>query len=155
MLTDGTSSLVIDELCDWAVDRKIAVACFSCDFQSQKMQTPENMLGALVKQIVRKLDTIPAEIAAEFQKAKGQVGGRGLWVPEVLKLLKAALTPFDGAFVCIDALDELLGQHLPKFLRSLHVIYQSCPGIRFFSQVDPILQSRLRNIFPDVRGFSK
>ena len=132
MLTDGTSSLVIDELCDWAVDQKIAVACFYCDFQSQKIQTPENVLGALVKQIVRKLDTIPAEIAAEFQKAKGQVGGRGLRVPEVLKLLRAALTPFDGAFICIDALDELLGQHLPKFLRSLHVIYQSCPGIRFF-----------------------
>jgi len=135
MLTDGSSSLVIDELCDWAVDRKIAVACFYCDFQSQKMQTPENVLGALVKQIVRKSDTshtIPAEIAAEFQKAKGYVGGRGLRVPEVLKLLRAALTPFDGAFVCIDALDELLEQHLPKLLRSLHVIYQSCPGIRFF-----------------------
>jgi len=37
-----------------------------CDFQSQKIQTPENVLGALVKQIVRRPDMIPTEIAAVF-----------------------------------------------------------------------------------------
>ena len=82
MLTDGISSLVIDELCDQVVDQKIAVACFYCDFQSQKIQTPENVLGALIKQIVRGLGTISAEIDTAFQKAKGQVGGRGFRVPE-------------------------------------------------------------------------
>ena len=75
MLTDGISSLVIDGLCDEVVDQKIAVACFYCDFQSQKVQTPENVLGALIKQIVRGSAAIPTEINSAFQKAKGQVGG--------------------------------------------------------------------------------
>jgi len=75
MPTDRISSLVIDELCDQPVDQKIAVACFYCDFQTQKMQTPENMLGALVKQIICGLGETPPEIGRAFQKAKGQVGG--------------------------------------------------------------------------------
>ena len=132
MLTDGISSLVIDELCDRTLGQKMAVACLYCDFQSQKMQTPENVLGALIKQIVRGSDAIPTEINAAFQQAKGQVGGRGLRVPEALELLKAALAPLGRAFICIDALDELLEKHLPQLLRSLHTISQSCPGIRFF-----------------------
>ena len=71
MLTGGVSSLVIDGLCDEVVDQKIIVACFYCDFQSQKVQTPENVLGALIKQIVRGSAAIPTEINSAFQKAKG------------------------------------------------------------------------------------
>jgi len=78
MLSDGISSLVIDELCDRAEDQKIIVACFYCDFQTQKMQTPENVLGALVKQILCGLGETPPEIGRAFQKAKSHVGGRGL-----------------------------------------------------------------------------
>jgi len=71
MRTNGISSLVIDELCDRYVDKTIAVACFYCDFQSQNVQTPENVLGALVKQFVRGLGATPPEIGKAFEKAKG------------------------------------------------------------------------------------
>ena len=128
MLIDGSSSLVIDELCERVEDQRIPVACFYCDFQSQNMQTPENVLGALIKQIVRGSGAVPTEINMAFQKAKGQVGGRGLRVPEAVELLKAAIAPLDRAFICIDALDELLEKHLPQILRSLHTISQSCPA---------------------------
>ena len=132
MLTDGISSLVIDELCERVADQETAVVCFYCDFQSQKTQTPENVLGALIKQIVLGFEAIPTEITAAFKKAKGWVGGRGLRIHEALELLKAAVAPLGRTFICIDALDELLEKHLPKLLRSLHAISQSCPGIRFF-----------------------
>ena len=148
MLTDGSSSLVIDELCERVVDKKVTVACFYCDFQSQKTQTPENVLGALVKQIVRGLGVIPPEINAAFQKAKGQVGGRGLRVPEALELLKAALAPLDQAFICIDALDELQGRHLSKLLRSLHAVSESFPGIRFFFTGRPHIGVEIEKYFP-------
>jgi len=119
-----------------------------CDFQSQKIQTPENVLGALVKQIVRGLDITPTEITAAFQKAKGHVGGRGLRVPEALEILRAALAPLDRAFICIDALDELLGKHLPKLLRSLHAIHQSCPGIRLFFTTRSHVTVEFEEYFP-------
>jgi len=153
MLIDGISSLVIDKLCDQVGDRKIAVACFYCDFQSQKMQTPENVLGALTKQIVRGLGSIPVEINSAFQKAKGQVVGRGLRVPEALELLKAALAPLDRAFICIDALDELLEKHLPQLLRSLHTISQLLPAIRFFFTGRPHTGAEINKYFPGAAQF--
>ena len=153
MLTARISSLVIDKLCDRDVGQKIAVACFYCDFQNQKMQTPENMLGALVKQVIGKLGVIPPEIDAAFQKAKGQVGGWGLRTPEALELLKAAVAPLNQAFICIDALDELQGKHLPKLLRSLHAISESYPGVRFFFTGRPHIEAEIEKYFPGSARF--
>jgi len=148
MVTDGVSSLVIDELCDRSVDQNIAVVCFYCDFQIQKMQTPEKVLGALAKQIVRGLGVIPDEIGGAFRTSRSQVGGRGLRVPEALSLLKSAIAPLDRAFICIDALDELLVKHLPTLLRSLHDISQSCPGVRFLFTGRPHIEAEIENYFP-------
>jgi len=147
------SSLVIDELRDQFADQKIAVACFYCDFQSQKTQTPENVLGALVKQIVRGLGAIPTEIDAAFQKSKGQVGGLGLRAPESLSLLKSALASFDRTFICIDALDELLWKHLPKLLRSLHDISLSCPRTSFFLTGRVHIEVEIKKYFPGSAHF--
>src|SRR5205807_4256509 len=119
-------------LCDQGAGQRVAVACFYCDFQYQKVQTPENILGALAKQLIRGLGTIPTEIDNAFQKAKAQVGGRGLRTPELLPLLKATLAPLERAFICIDALDECVGKHLPELLRSLYTISQWSPKIRLF-----------------------
>jgi len=138
---------VIDELCDQVADQKNAVACFYCDFQSQKTQTPENVLGALVKQIVSGLGAVPEEIEVAFQKAQDRVGGRGLRVPEAVSLLKAALAPLDRAFICIDALDELLGRHLSQLLRSLLDVSLSCRGISFFFTGRPHIQAAIERYF--------
>ena len=100
------------------------------------------------KQIIRGLEQIPTEIAAAFQRAKKQVGGRGPRIPEALELLKAAVAPWDRAFICIDALDEFLEKHLPKPLRSLHAISQSCPGIRFFFTGRPHIETEIGKYFP-------
>jgi len=144
---------VIDQLRDRAMDLKIAVAYFYCDFQSQEMQTPGDVLGALVKQIVCELGAIPAEIDEAFRKAKNQLGGGGLRVPEAHALLKAALAPLDRAFICIDALDELLVKHLPKLLSSLYDISQSCPGVRFLFTGRPHIGVEIEKYFPGAARF--
>ena len=144
---------MIDELCDQVVDQKIAVACFYCDFQSQKIQTPENVLGALIKQIVRGSGMIATEISSAFPKAKGQVGGRGLRALDAQELLKAALAPLSRAFICIDALDELLDKHLPQLLRSLHAISQSLPAIRFLFTGRPHIGVEIDKYFPGAAQF--
>ena len=144
---------MIDDLCDRTMDQKIAVACFYCDFQSQKMQTAENVLGALIKQIVRGSGVIPAEVNSAFQKAKGQIGGRGLRVPEALELLRATLAPLGRVFICIDALDELLEKHLPRILRSLNAISQSLPAIRVFFTGRPHIGAEITRYFPGAIHF--
>ena len=138
---------MIDELCERVADQEIAVVCLYCDFHSQKMQTPENVLGALIKQIVLGFEAIPTEITAAFKKAKNQVGGRGLRIHDALELLKAAAAPLGRAFICIDALDELPEKHLPKILRALNAISQSCPGIRFFFTGRPHIEIEIGKYF--------
>ena len=143
------SSLVIDALCDQRPgQKKVGVACFYCDFQDQKTQTPENILGALLKQLIRGLGTIPIEIDKAFQKAKSQVGGRGLRVHELLPLLEAALAPLERAFICIDALDECLGKHLPELLPSLYTISRWSPKIRLFITGRPHIHREIEKHFP-------
>ncbi|RPA98335.1 hypothetical protein L873DRAFT_1844242 [Choiromyces venosus 120613-1] len=102
---------ISDSLCDQAVGKNVAVACIYSDFHTQKEQTPENILGALVKQIVRALGSIPSEIDEAFEKAKGQVGGRGPLIPELVKFLKTSLARLDRAYICIDAVNECLAKH--------------------------------------------
>jgi len=153
MLTDRISSLVIDELCNRAVDQQIVVACFYCDFQSQKTQTPENVVGALVKQIICALGAIPTEIERAFRESRGHVGGRGLRVNEVLELLKACLVPLDRAFICIDALDELQVNKVPILLGSLHDVSRSCPGVRFLFTGRSHIEAEIRIYFPGAAQF--
>jgi len=71
------SSLVIDSLCDLAGEQNAAVACFYFDFAAQKEQSSANVLGALLKQVVRGLEEVPEEIAQAYGKQEKVIGGRG------------------------------------------------------------------------------
>jgi len=133
--------------------RKLRLRVFTTTFTTKKMQSPENVLGALVKQIVRRLGRITDEIDEAFWKVKDEIGGRGLRVPEFLSLLKAVLAPLDRAFICIDALDEFLVKHLPTLLRSLHDVSQSCPGVRFLFTSLPHIRIEIEKYFPGAARF--
>ena len=78
VLICNDSSLVVDKLCDMARERNIAVSCFYVDFAAREEQSPVNILGSLLKQIVGKLEKIPDEISRVFQDNKEVIGGRGL-----------------------------------------------------------------------------
>jgi len=82
----GTSSLVVDKLCDTAGERNIAVSCFYVDFAAREEQTPTNILGSLLKQIVAGLEKVPDGISRKFQDYKKVIGGRGLRVAEIVKM---------------------------------------------------------------------
>ena len=110
-------------------------------------------MGALAKQLIRGLGSIPTGIDDTFQKSKAQVGGRGLRVPELLPLLRTALDPLERAFICIDALDECLGRRLPELLRSLYTISQWSPKIRLFVTGRPHIQREIEKHFPGGAQF--
>jgi len=119
------------------------------------MQTPENVLGALIKQIVRGPGVIPVEINSAFQKARNQVGDRGLRVPKALELLKAAVAPLDRASTCIDALDELQDKYLPQVFRPLHSISLSFPAIPLFFIGRPHIRVEINKHFPGAAQFTQ
>ena len=132
LLTDrDDSSLVIDKLCDETAEGDTAVACFYFDFAARNEQSPVNMLGSLLRQLVSGLDGIPEEVVRCFRNEKKAIGGRGLQVSGILKMFQT-ITTTKRTFICVDALDECVPEHRMVILESLGQIVQGSLGARIF-----------------------
>jgi len=107
------------------------VACFYYDFASREAQSPTNMLGSLLKQLLRGLGTIPVEIVQKFRDQKKAIGGRRLQLPDIVKMC-AAVTSLQRTFICVDALDECVPRHRLEVLGALGQILQGSPNTRIF-----------------------
>jgi len=140
--------VVIDKLLESFRGENITVACVYCDFQDQERQSAANMIGALTKQVVNVLETVPTEIEEAFRTAEREVGGRGLQVSESAKLLRAALTSMRRTFICIDALDECSDKHLPQLLTSLRAVCEESPGVRVFITGRPHMRGAVEKFLP-------
>ena len=125
------SSLIIDKLCDEAVEGDPIVACFYFDFASRNEQSPVNMLGSLLRQMVSGEGEIPEVISRDFQKEKRVIGGRGLQVSGILKMFQT-IAATRRTFICVDALDECVPEHRRVVLESLAKILQGSLNTRIF-----------------------
>jgi len=122
---------MVDYLCDQAVEQEMAVACFYYDFASRGVQSPTNMLGSLLKQLLSGLGAIPGEIARKFRGQKKVIGGRRLRLPDVVKML-ADVSSLQRTFICVDALDECVLKHRVEVLEALGEILLRSPNTRIF-----------------------
>jgi len=142
------SSLVIDDLCNkFRRQEDVVVTCLYCDFLTQKEQSTTSLVGALLKQVVARLESVPAEISDAFLEEKGNLGGRGLLLPDILKLLEMALASLRRVFICVDALDECLTGRLPELLRSLRSIVEASSGVRLFVTGRPHILGEIEKHF--------
>ena len=126
-----TSSLVVDKLCNMAGERNIGVSCFYVDFAAREEQSPTNILGSLLQQLVVGLGEIPDEISRTFQDHKKGIGGRKLQVTQIVKMLQI-VTSFRPTFICADALDECVEGYRYEILDSLRQILEKSPNTRIF-----------------------
>jgi len=143
---------VVDTLCDeagkvQAAGEDISVACFYFDFAAQKEQSTANMLGALLKQVVGGFKQIPKEIMDPFEKHKKVIGGRGLQLPEIVKLL-GSLSSIHRTFFCLDALDECAAPHRATIFRSLKEIIEVSPTTRLFLTGRPHIGGEVKRYLP-------
>jgi len=125
------SSLVIDKLCDEARKEDTSVVYFYFDFVARNDQSPVNMLGSLLKQLVSGLEKIPEVVVQGFREQRKGVGGRGLQISGILKMLQT-ITARRRTFICVDALDECVPAHRVVVLESLKQILQVSPNTRIF-----------------------
>ena len=121
---------MIDSLCDQIGGGDIAVTALYYDFSAQQEQTIINVMGSILKQLVGR--GIPKYIREAFQKGKGELGGRGLRLADLMGMLRTAIASLSQVFICIDALDECLPKHLPELLKSLRDIVRESPTTRIF-----------------------
>ena len=132
VLTDHDfSSLVVDRLCDQSRGQNTTVTCFYLDFAARKEQSVTSILGSLLRQVVGGMKRVPEDITEAFEEQKKAIGGRGLRLPNIVKMLQT-ITSSLRTFVCIDALDECAAPHRVKLLNSLQQIVEKSPRTRIF-----------------------
>jgi len=68
------------------------------------------VLGALLKQVVDGLEEIPGEISRAYRDQKKVIGGRGLQLSDIAKMLQTTSSE-RLTFICIDAMDECAAEH--------------------------------------------
>ena len=137
---------MIDRLCDEASEEDIAVAGFYCDFRNQDEQTAANIMGAILKQLVAR-EEILEYVRMEFQKAKKELGGRGLRLPDMVQMVKRVVATLPQVFICIDALDECLPKYLLELLGSLKDILEESSGTRIFVTGRPHVEVEIVKYF--------
>ena len=142
LISCDDSSLVIDKLCDEAIEGDPAVVCFYFDFAARNEQSPVNIFGSLLKQLISGQGEIPEAIARDFRKDKMVIGGRRLQVPRILKMFQT-ITATRRTFICVDALDECVPEHRMVVLESLGQIQQGCPNTRLFVPGRPHVRSEV------------
>ena len=147
MLTSCDSSLVIDTLCDQAEEQNFAVACFYFNFAAQKEQSSTSVLNALLKQVVSGLGEMPEEVARAYGNQKKVIGGRGLRLSDVVRILQTTSSE-KRTFICIDALDECVAGHQVKLLSSLNKILKESPDTRIFVTGRPHIQAEIGKRLP-------
>ena len=143
MLTScDASSLVIDRLGDRAGGQDVTVAGFYFDFAVQQGNSPANMLGAVLRQVVGGLEEVPREIAQAYKNQKQIIDGRGPQLADILKMLQNTAS-MKRTFICLDALDECVAEYRIKILDSLSQVLQSSPGTRLFVTGRPHIKAEV------------
>ncbi|KAJ1708855.1 hypothetical protein NYO67_8959 [Aspergillus flavus] len=111
------SSLVIDELMKHIVaGSRIGLGYVYCDYADQQAQTTENILGALLTQLLEILPEIPKSVFNLYEKCAYQK--KSLRSEDAERLLHDTCEQFSKVYICLDALDELAD--LRGLLKCLH-----------------------------------
>ena len=136
------SSLVIDKLCDEAIEGDATVVCFYFDFAARNEQSPANILGSLLRQLVSGEGEIPEAITRDFRNDKRAIGGRGLQVSGIVKIFQT-ITTTRRTFICVDALDECVPEYRMVVLEALGQILQGSRNTRLFMTGRPHVRSEV------------
>jgi len=143
MLTGSKiSSLIIDTLREQTRGQNMAVLSLYCDYQAQTDQSAVNMIGGLLRQVALRAPGIPSEIRSSFGESQKE-GGDGLRLPDMLKLFVRAISSIELVYLCVDAVDEMLQQHRPEFLRALRQIIRDTPNTRLFLTGRPYIRGEI------------
>ena len=122
---------MIDTLCNQAVEENACLACFYFDFAVQEGQSPDAILGSVLRQVVSGLDEVPEEIVKKFRRRGRVASSQKLERSEIMEYLKDILSS-RATFICIDALDEYPDSHRVELLDLLSQILRNAPSTRLF-----------------------
>ncbi|KAJ7432121.1 ankyrin repeat-containing domain protein [Mycena galericulata] len=110
------ASLVVNYLMDRACDEKINVACVYMDHKETDIQTPQNLLGGFLRQLISK-DSIPDKVQAFYKHHHDKKTKPTL--EDLCIMLNSAIGQYSRVYFVVDALDEYPEESRSVLLRSL------------------------------------
>lgn len=126
---------MIDHLSVMDCDSHIGLGYIYCDDRDQKEQTIENILGAIMVQLLNSLPEIPVAVSEIYGQRVSQ--NKPLDVRDASELLWKICAQFRRVYICLDALDELQ----PKYLEGLLKLLCDVPSaIHIFLTGRPLVQ---------------
>jgi len=153
LTASDTSSLVIDWLCDQSGHRDIAVSGLYCDYLAQEQQSAANMLGAILKQLLKR-DMMSGLVRQAFRKEEGVFGRRAIQLSDLVEILKTTIASLPEVFICIDGLDECLPKNRRELLESLQEIVRASPTARVFLTGRPHIRDEIKRYFTEAAMIS-
>jgi hypothetical protein len=118
------------------------------DNADREKQTGLAMIGALIKQLVRRAQTIPSTILDLFRQRDEEQ--RSMDEEDAKKIFGLLVDQFDTVYLCVDALDECAPESRSQLLRFLKAI--DSPSIRLFmtgrNSVEAEITSILSSLSP-------
>ena len=118
----------------------VGLAYIYCDYRDQIQQTTKSIIGAILKQLLRQVPSIPKEIAAFLEKHCSET--ERFELAQALEALRNTCKSFSRIFICLDALDECQDMH--KLLNSLEQVPST---VRLFSTGREHVQHIVRQHF--------
>lgn len=90
-----------------------------CDYRDRELQTPRNLIGAMLAQIVGCLNSDNL-LVAELQRLHKE--HRPLGSTDTIEFLRKAIQQFDSIFLCADALDEVSEDTRRDLLKCFYIL---------------------------------
>ena len=123
------------------------VLFFYCNDRT-KDQSAVNIIGCLLRQLLVDTGEIPKGIHRAFDES-GKGYRKALQLSEMVKLFIKTIIPIQRAYICIDAVDELLPEERAKFLDALGHISRQAPNSRLFLTATPHIRGKIEKHFED------
>ncbi|KAJ7440422.1 ankyrin repeat domain-containing protein [Mycena latifolia] len=121
------------------------VACLYLNHKEREVQTPTNLLGSILKQLVvdRSLPTAAYELYKHHRSRDTRPS-----LAEMFSLLQAIISPHSKSYIIVDALDEYPEEQCNVLLKHLSMLRG--PTISLMVTSRPYVT--LDDLFPDVSG---
>ncbi|KAJ7577221.1 hypothetical protein C8J56DRAFT_799083, partial [Mycena floridula] len=95
------TSLIIDHL---RLSSNVAVVCIYCDYNQQNDQTPTQLLGSILGQLVEPRESISHHLLSLHRTCMSQK--RHPTIPELMDALRQEIPSYSSVYIVVDALDE-------------------------------------------------
>ncbi|KAI5785355.1 hypothetical protein FPQ18DRAFT_264884, partial [Pyronema domesticum] len=121
-------SLVFDHLdTTFSLEERACVVCLYCDYRDDKNQTPVNMIGVLLKQVIATLNEsglLPKDTISALRKHLNKQ--KSVDLGEACRLLGETVKQLRKFYVCFDVLDECNEKDRGAFIQSLAKVSTEC-----------------------------